>query len=84
MTGANQTTWWLSTMRLATAVLAGFAVVACVPLLFAARFDRATFLGLPFGYFLIALATPVVLAMAVFWFAERQRELDHRYDVIED
>ena len=84
MTDVNQTRWWRRTVRLAATVLSCFAALACVPLLLANSLDRSTFLGLPFGYFLIALATPLVLAMAIFWFADRQRALDHRYDVIDD
>ena len=84
MADAGQTHWWRRTERLAAIVLSGFAAVMCVPLLFADSLDRSTLLGLPFGYLLISLVTPVVLAMAVFWFADRQRLLDHRYNAVED
>ena len=84
MADPNQNYWWLRTERLAAIVLSGFAAVACLPLLVAGWLDRGTFLGLPFGYFLIGLATPVVLAMAIFWFADQQRALDRHYDVIDD
>jgi len=84
MTDANQFAWWEMTVRLAATVLTGLAAVICLPLLFASALNRGTFLGLPFGYFLVAIAVPVVLALAIFWFADRQRTLDHDYDVIED
>ena len=84
MADANQTFWWRRTGRLAAIVLSGFAAVMCVPLLFADSLDRSTLLGLPFGHLLISLVTPVVLAIAIFWFADRQRLIDHRYDVVED
>jgi putative solute:sodium symporter small subunit len=84
VTDPDQTVWWPRTAQLAAAVLAGFAAVASVPLLFAARFNRGTFVGLPFGDFLIGLATPVALAAAIFWFAHHQRALDHLHDVVDD
>jgi putative solute:sodium symporter small subunit len=84
MADTDQTAWWVRTAALATIVLASLAAIVCVPLLLAGWFDRATLFGLPFGYFLLALAAPVVLALGIFWFADRQRVLDHAYHVIED
>ncbi len=84
MTDLNQTAWWVRTTELAAIVLAGFAAVVAVPLLLARWLDRGALFGLPFGYFIVALALPVVLAMAIFWFADRQRALDHMYDVVDD
>jgi putative solute:sodium symporter small subunit len=80
----NQRVWWLRTARLAAIVLSGFAAVVSVPLLLADSLDLSTLFGLPVATFLSAVAAPCVLAMAVFWFADRQRALDHRHDVIED
>ncbi len=81
---ANLAAWWSATARLAAGVCIGLAAFAGLVLIFAPALDHGRFIGLPFGYFLIALATPTVLAVAIFWFADRQRGLDHRYDVIED
>ncbi len=84
MADENQVVWWRATVRLAATVLSVLAAVACLPFLFADSLDRGSLLALPIGSFLIALVSPIVLAVAVFWFADRQRALDHRYDVIED
>ena len=84
MADANQAYWWLKTERLAAVVLSGFAAVMCVPLLLADSLDRSTLLGLPLSHLLISLIAPLVLAIAIFWYADRQRLLDHRYDVVED
>ncbi len=84
MTDANQTAWWVRTAELAVIVLAGFAAVVSVPLLLAGWLDRGALFGLPFGYFVVAMVIPVVLALAIFWFADRQRVLDNMYDVIDD
>jgi putative solute:sodium symporter small subunit len=81
---ANQTAWWVRTGELAVVVLAGFAAVVAAPLLLAGWLDRGALVGLPFGYFVVALAIPIVLALAIFWFADRQRVLDHTYDVVDE
>jgi len=84
VTEESQPNWWRATVRLAAIALSAFAAVVCVPLLFADSLDRGAFLALPLGTFLIALAAPSLLAVAIFWFADRQRALDHRHGVIED
>ncbi len=84
MADANQSAWWVKSGELAMIVVAGLAVLVSVLLLLAGWFDRGTLFGLPFGYFLVALAAPVILGLAIFWFADRQRMLDGVYDVIED
>jgi len=81
---ANQTAWWVRTGELAVIVLAGLAAVVSAALLLAGWLDRSTLFGLPFGYFTVALVIPIVLALAIFWFADRQRALDDMYDVIDD
>lgn len=80
----NQTQWWRATARLAAIVLSGFVVIVCLPLLFAGWLDRGTLLALPITTFLIVLVAPCALAVAIFWFADRQRALDRGYRVIED
>jgi len=81
---ANQTAWWRKSEQLAAILLAGSAALMCVPLLLANGLDRSTAFGLPLGMWLIALVAPIVLAIAIFWYADRQRIVDHRYHVAED
>jgi putative solute:sodium symporter small subunit len=57
------------------------AAFGLLPWLFAAALGGRTVLGMPLPYFLFALALPLAILIAVFWFARRQSSLDHRYDV---
>lgn len=81
MRGNTQESWWQETSRLA-AIVAGGAVIAClVPVLLSRLFTGTLFFGLPFPLFLLALVLPFGGVAAIFWFARKQDDFDHRYDV---
>ena len=81
MRESGQDAWWRRSGQLAAATIAVIVALALVPWLFAAAFGGRSFLGLPLPYFLFALALPLAILAAIFWFARRQDALDHRYDV---
>jgi putative solute:sodium symporter small subunit len=84
MPDANETLWWRRTASLAAGVIAGFTVLAVAPLAFVRQLDAGNLFGLPAGYLLASLVGPVVVVLAIFWFAEQQRALDHRHDLSDD
>jgi putative solute:sodium symporter small subunit len=67
-------------VQLAALTVAATTAFALTPWLFAALEGR-TVLGMPLPYFLLVLALPLAILVAIFWFARRQASLDHRYDV---
>ncbi len=84
MTDPDQHEWWRESARLAGSLIVGIAVLAAIPPLLAGWFDQGTLFALPFGTFLMALATPVVIAIAIFWFSDVQARLDRDTGVTED
>jgi len=80
----GQNIWWRKTGRLAAATLAAAFVLCLAPLLFIEASKDALVLGMPLAYFLVVLAAPFAIFVAIFWFAEKQRSFDHRYDVAGD
>jgi putative solute:sodium symporter small subunit len=83
LTDVDEVRWWRRTKWLATVVLAGHAFGMSLALLLATPLNGGTLFNLPFGYFVVAMVSPVILMLAIFWFADRQRSLDHQYDVID-
>jgi putative solute:sodium symporter small subunit len=77
----SQTVWWRKTQQLAVTVLVALALAVSLALLLAVPLDRGTFFNQPFGDFVVGTAAPVALALAIFWFADRQRVLDDHHDV---
>ena len=79
----GQEVWWRKTARLAAGTLAFCLAIAIVPTLTPEAFGPAV-LGLTFGMFVFALAAPLGILAALFWFAGRQQAYDDRYDVTGD
>lgn len=67
-------------MQLAVLTVAATIAFGLTPWLFAAL-ESSAVLGMPLPYFLLVLALPLAILVAIFWFARRQSSLDHRYDV---
>lgn len=81
MREGGQDIWWRRTSRLAALVVAAAVAFAASPLLLPGVFSGRSLLGLPLGWLVFAEAFPIVALVAVFWLADRQQTLDHRYDV---
>jgi putative solute:sodium symporter small subunit len=76
--------WWRHSRRLARkAIVFGFAV-SLVPAAIAGWLNRATLFGMPFGGFFLAVVTPLAIAAAIFWFADRQHALDRALSPTDD
>jgi putative solute:sodium symporter small subunit len=84
MRESGQDIWWRKTGQLAGEILAGVIGVSLVAAVVAAMSGGTSILGLPLGYVLFAIAAPLLILLAIFWFAERQRRFDDRYDVTGD
>ena len=84
MRESGQDIWWRKTRQHAAATLAGLVAIGLVLALVAIALGGMTLLGMPLGYFLFVLAAPLLILLAIFWFAERQRVYDDRYDVAGD
>ncbi len=74
--------WWRKTQRLAAAFGAGLAAVGFLLPVLGAPDHRPVF-GLPFSTFLAVVVVPLIVLIALFAFAARQRGLDRRHDVAE-
>ncbi len=51
---------------------------------FAADLNETSFLGFPLGYFFAANGSIVVFASLVFWYCQRQDNIDRAFGVSED
>lgn len=83
MREGGQDIWWRKSRQLAATTLSALALLSLTPLV-ARAFGRTAILGLSPPYLLFAVAAPIAILLAIFWFARRQRDYDHRYDVTGD
>lgn len=84
MADADQETWWRTSKALAVAALGGAAILGFLFFVVSGLIADGVALGFPLGYFFAAIATPIILVLIVFWFANRQDEIDRRHGLSED
>ncbi len=80
MSDAREASRWEASWALAVGVIAGLTLIALAPAMASSLFDHSTVLGLPTSYFLTGILVPVLIVVAIFWFAQAQDRLDRRFD----
>jgi putative solute:sodium symporter small subunit len=78
MAEARQTRWWRKTCWLAASVVVLWAFFGVVIQVFDASFVDVDAFGFPLGYFLAVAAAPILMAVILFSFVERQKIIDRR------
>jgi putative solute:sodium symporter small subunit len=76
--------WWRYSRRLARKAIVFGLGISLVPAAIEGWLNRATFFGMPFGGFFLAVVTPLAIAAAIFWFADRQHALDRALRPFDD
>jgi putative solute:sodium symporter small subunit len=79
MAGDNQRVWWRKTRWLAAAVVFIWAFFGVLIQMFDAGLEGVDAFGFPLGYFLALVVAPVLMAIFLFSFVERQKMIDRRY-----
>jgi len=79
MAEVKEAAWWRRTAWLAAAVIFVWAFFGVLLQMFDASLEGVDAFGFPLGYFLAAIVAPVVLAIILFSFVERQKVIDRRY-----
>ncbi len=77
-----QSIWWQKSQRLAISALitaVGFSAISL-----AGWLGSASVFGLPFSLIIALLPAPLLAAGAIFWFADKQNMLDHRFGALDD
>ena len=75
--------YWNATRRLMAASLILWLMLGIGIYWLAADFAGTILLGLPVGYLLAAIVSPLALVGLIFWFADRQDRLDRDYGMSE-
>ena len=84
MIDSDKHNYWSQTRQLMWIVLALWIAGGILIHFFAVPLNQTIFLGFPLGYFLAAKGTLVFFAMLVFWFCQRQDNIDRAFGVSED
>ncbi len=84
MASVGKDDYWSRTMRLMGIVLAIWFFAAFFIHFFAANLNETTFLGFPLGYFIAAKGSIIGFTVLVFWYCQRQDNIDRAFGVSED
>ena len=84
MASLGKDNYWLRTTGLMGIVLAFWFFAGIFIHFFVADLNETTFLGFPLGYFLAAHGSAVAFAVLVFWYCQRQDNIDRAFGVSED
>jgi putative solute:sodium symporter small subunit len=76
--------YWSRTTGLMGIVLAIWFVIGIFIHFFAADLNATTFLGFPLGYFIAAKGSVIGFAVLIFWYCQRQDNIDRAFGVSED
>ncbi len=75
---------WAQTRRLMAVMLALWALFSFVIHLPVARLNEIVLLGFPLGYWLAAQGSLIAFVVLLFWFANRQDQIDRAHGFAED
>lgn len=80
----NAEAHWVKTRALMFTMLALWVFFGFVIHMFVAPLNNIVIAGFPLGFYMAAQGSLIVFVVMLFWFARRQDDIDHEFDLAED
>jgi putative solute:sodium symporter small subunit len=71
--------YWAENQRLIITLIAIWAVVTYIPVLFVNQFNSIVIAGFPMGYYMGAQGSLIVFVVQIFYYAYAMNKLDEKY-----
>jgi putative solute:sodium symporter small subunit len=76
--------YWRRTSNLMWLVLAIWFFFSFVIHIFAPSLNNITFIGFPLGFYMAAQGSLIAFVIVIFWYGNKQNDVDEEFDVAEE